>query len=247
MFYFTFGVAETIGVTWLDNPRTTEDAQRTGFGQVVAIAMLAIPILTGAKIHNGKRFRIHTRHMPLLTSTEATKVNTGLEEPHSVGDLNDTTNGLYLSPELALSEYEERQRSPALHESSQETNDLHQAMSYELSKQVGIEELSPFRRHLIAYSSLCYTLEERRRLRIRKLYYSSRCRAFWFTVNMYLEIVSGTLIARSNIAAFYLIVFPFAFSMCCSVSDLRRRRHAMESRFDWLQLHRKWLEKHHAD
>jgi len=50
MFYFTFGVAETIGVTWFDNPRTTEDAQRTGFGQVVAIAMLAIPILTGAEI-----------------------------------------------------------------------------------------------------------------------------------------------------------------------------------------------------
>lgn len=77
----------------------------------------------------------------------------------------------YLGQDLALSEYEQRQRSFETDEPMNENSILHQNISRELSKQVGIGELSPFRRHLIVYSSLLYTLERQRQLcRTTKLY-----------------------------------------------------------------------------
>lgn len=57
MFSITYGISQTIFVTWIDSPNTTDDVRRMGFGQVVAIALLAIPILTGAEIYNGECFK----------------------------------------------------------------------------------------------------------------------------------------------------------------------------------------------
>lgn len=56
MFSIAFGIAQTIVVTWVDSPKTTDDVRRMGFGQVVAIGLLAIPLLTGAEIYNGNVF-----------------------------------------------------------------------------------------------------------------------------------------------------------------------------------------------
>lgn len=63
-FSITFGIAQTIFVTWINSPETTEDVRRMGFGQVVAIALLAIPFLTGAEIYNGKWFNWAFPFMP---------------------------------------------------------------------------------------------------------------------------------------------------------------------------------------
>lgn len=54
VFSLVFGISQMIVITWLENPKTTDDVRRMGFGQVVALALLAIPALTAAEIYNGK-------------------------------------------------------------------------------------------------------------------------------------------------------------------------------------------------
>ncbi|KAF2638691.1 hypothetical protein P280DRAFT_551295 [Massarina eburnea CBS 473.64] len=93
VFSITFGISQVVVVTWIDNPETTDDVRRMGFGQVVAIALLAIPMLTGAEIYN-----------------EATNATATQHEPQIKHDVNDMKSFQQLDPELSRLEYEERER-----------------------------------------------------------------------------------------------------------------------------------------
>lgn len=58
LFSMAYGISQTVAITWFDNPKTTDDARRMGFGQVVALALLAIPALTASEIYNGEQAAI---------------------------------------------------------------------------------------------------------------------------------------------------------------------------------------------
>lgn len=53
-YYFCWGVSQIIQTRWLDAPRMADEVRTMSFGQIVAIALLAIPILTALEIYNGK-------------------------------------------------------------------------------------------------------------------------------------------------------------------------------------------------
>jgi hypothetical protein len=54
LFGLSFGMSQTVVMIWVENPKTTDDVRRMGFGQVVAIALLVLPILAASEIYNGK-------------------------------------------------------------------------------------------------------------------------------------------------------------------------------------------------
>lgn len=56
MFSLTYGISQTVVVTWDNSPDTSDDVRRMGFGQVVTLALLAIPALTASEIYNGEHF-----------------------------------------------------------------------------------------------------------------------------------------------------------------------------------------------
>ncbi|PVH92734.1 hypothetical protein DM02DRAFT_662651 [Periconia macrospinosa] len=55
LFSLTYGISQTVVVTWVNSPKTTGDVRRMGFGQVVSLALLAIPALTASEIYNEAR------------------------------------------------------------------------------------------------------------------------------------------------------------------------------------------------
>jgi hypothetical protein len=54
LFGLAFGISQAVVTIWVANPNTTDDVRRMGFGQVVAIALLALPILAASEIYNGE-------------------------------------------------------------------------------------------------------------------------------------------------------------------------------------------------
>jgi hypothetical protein len=52
-FSMTFGVSKTVNTIWIDSPKASKHVRRMGFGQVVAIALITLPLLTAAEIYNG--------------------------------------------------------------------------------------------------------------------------------------------------------------------------------------------------
>jgi hypothetical protein len=53
IFSMTYGISQSVFVRWYKPPKTTDDIRRMGFGQVVALALLIIPILAACEIYNG--------------------------------------------------------------------------------------------------------------------------------------------------------------------------------------------------
>jgi hypothetical protein len=53
VFVLTYGISKTVGTVWMDGPKPTRQIERMGFGQVVAIALIGLPLLTAAEIYNG--------------------------------------------------------------------------------------------------------------------------------------------------------------------------------------------------
>lgn len=64
LFSFAYGAAQAIKTVWFSGTKTSDDVRRMGFGQVCALALLAIPALTACEIYNGERPSILTsRHV----------------------------------------------------------------------------------------------------------------------------------------------------------------------------------------
>jgi hypothetical protein len=57
VFRMTYGIGQMVMVTWVKSPKTTGDMRKVGFGQVVALALLVIPMLTASEIYNGKSLK----------------------------------------------------------------------------------------------------------------------------------------------------------------------------------------------
>lgn len=193
--------------------------------------------------------------VPLLTSIEATKANVNQKESQSEDDVDDMETSQHLGRELALSEYDQRQRSYGTDEPTNETNILHQKISQELSKQVGIGGLSPFYRHLIVYSSLRYTLEKQRELRhptklhrIRQVL-SKLPTWFIFTSDLLVETFAAIAINMDgflNLFGNSLLIISAGFKILQSLDDLLIRCNIMKFQSDFLKLNKDWLEEHHS-
>ena len=54
LFTFSYGVAQVVASRWLGAPKLAEEANRMGFGQIVPLLLLAIPVLIAAEIYYGE-------------------------------------------------------------------------------------------------------------------------------------------------------------------------------------------------
>jgi hypothetical protein len=52
-FTIAHGISKTVTTIWIHSPKISGPIRRMGFGQVVAIALISLPLLTAAEIYNG--------------------------------------------------------------------------------------------------------------------------------------------------------------------------------------------------
>lgn len=176
----------------------------------------------------------------------------GVEEEN---DVDNVENFQQLDPAVSLSEYQERQGILKLNNPTDEISILHQKISRELSKQVGIDKLSPFRRHLIVYSSLYYTLSHQRHLppeskaSQRRQNLSKLQTRVVFTGDMFVETFGAITLNTSgipNVIGSTLLVGSFAFKTILWLIDIHTRHEIKVSQSVFLRENKGWLEKYHG-
>ncbi|KAF1971552.1 hypothetical protein BU23DRAFT_569720 [Bimuria novae-zelandiae CBS 107.79] len=162
MYYLAFGISQTATYTWIDSPKTTDDVRRMGFGQVVALALLAIPILAGMEIYNG----IHTlldlnAHVNLSIEVHESASSNSDNEPITP-DSTEVEPGEQVSPSNRAPE-ENTDSAPTAR--SKAFDDLRITIRKQLDKHPTLSKPEPDRCNFIASSLAAWMLLNSKRRR----------------------------------------------------------------------------------
>ncbi|PSN66663.1 hypothetical protein BS50DRAFT_620883 [Corynespora cassiicola Philippines] len=141
-----YGITQTVVVTWYKSPKTTDGVRRMGFGQVVVIALLALPILTASEFYNAGTNQLPTSSSSLSQDDSETTVAPSIIPGAEFPILLETNQG--------------RDRAQVI--LSSEVECLHSYLKHELESRKDIENIGYDRRNYITITLLRFVTREHR-------------------------------------------------------------------------------------